>query len=82
MWTALAALPCRGRPWIVDGFLQGIVLSRTPRESGARLGSSRLVQVGASTPGKRYACGEPAASHGGPRLLLYLDWRNADSVLC
>ena len=82
MWTVVAGLPCRERPWIVGGFLQGTVLSRTPHESGARLGSSRLVQVGASTPDQRYSCGQMAASYGESRLLLYLDWRNANSVLC
>ena len=60
--SAVATLPCRGRQRIVGGFLWGTVLTRTPSESCARLGSSCLVRAGTSSLGRRCSCGQTAAT--------------------
>ena len=52
----------RGRQRIVGGFLWGTVLTRTPSESCARLGSSCLVRAGTSSLGRRCSCGQTAAT--------------------
>ena len=60
--SAVAALPCRGRQRIVGGFLWGTVLTRTPSESCAGLGSICLVRAGTSFLGRRCSCGQTAAT--------------------